>query len=461
MNTVLRLLVYAIDLRVIHTGIKASKDLWVQSPRTCSMDEATLRDVIRGLEASRSSLELWLDFWTALVVVGVALEFIVIFKEYLRELSDFRRGTIHPPEKPSFGLLLLALAGVSFVAVGVGGELYVNVKAGKVETKITVASDQLVALILKEAGDAKSSAQGAAIAASHATDSAGAANAVAGKAQMKANGVAAQAEKLNRELLLTSAQLQAVERKHAELEQSLENLAVCATPRVIRSWTTSAIGGPRTSVDPLKRYAGLQAEIEFIPDAEARRAAYNIADSLREAGWKVAKLSVVDGIPDGVEVGSFMPPAPDKDASQDAIQAYVQTQWAADEIADALINFLHSYNWQARLGAAVHERGDPSDPKLLPIGSLRIRVGLYPAVFYVTPPATKELADTLAQERARIEKELDEGYERREREYMKGMTEQEAKAFKVQMDQRRKEYKESAQRDSRVWPCRPLDYLSR
>ena len=426
------------------------------------MDEATLRDLIKSLEASRSSLEWWLDFWTALVVIGVALEFIVIIKEYLHDLSDFRLGTIHPPEKPSFGVLLLALAGVSFVAVGVGGELYVNVKAGKVETKITVASDQLVGIILREAGDAKSSAQGAAIAASHANNSADAANKTATKAQTTANAVAMQAERVVGQLVATSKQLETVDRKRAELEQSLENLAVCTTPRVIRSWTASAIGGPRTSVDPLKRYAGLQAAIEYIPDAEARRAAYSMAGALDQAGWKVANLAVVDGVPDGVEVGSFMPPAPNKDASQDAIQSYTQTKWAANEIADALINFLHSYNWQARRGAAVHEQGSPgSDPKLLPIGSLRIRVGLYPAVFYVTPPATKELADRLSQEHARIEKELDEGYERQEQEHMKGMTEQEAKAFKAQMDQRRKEYKESVQRDSRVWPCQPLDYLSR
>lgn len=90
---------------------------------------------------SRSSLHGWLHFWTFLVVVGVALEEFFVVKEYAAELRDFRRGIVHPPEKPSILLFRLGLLGAGLVAIGVAGELYVDVQAGKVETEIREANE--------------------------------------------------------------------------------------------------------------------------------------------------------------------------------------------------------------------------------------------------------------------------------------------------------------------------------
>jgi hypothetical protein len=118
------------------------------------MDESALKTLLDNLEISRSSLHGWLHFWTFLVVVGVALEVVFVVWEYTEDIHDFRRGIVHPPEKPSALLLVLGLLGAGLVAIGVAGELYIDVQAGKVETEIRKANELRVSLLSKEAADA-------------------------------------------------------------------------------------------------------------------------------------------------------------------------------------------------------------------------------------------------------------------------------------------------------------------
>jgi len=136
------------------------------------MDESALKILLDNLEMSRSSLHGWLLFWTFLVVLGVALELVFVVKEYIDQSHDFRRGIIHSPEKPSTMLFVSGLLGAGLVAIGVAGELYIDVQAGKVETEIRKANELRAALLSKEASDAKTSAEGAAKAASEAKASA-------------------------------------------------------------------------------------------------------------------------------------------------------------------------------------------------------------------------------------------------------------------------------------------------
>src|SRR5256885_1523817 len=125
------------------------------------MNESDLRTMLTNLETCRASLHGWLHFWTFLVVVGVGLEVISLIWEYLKELNDFKRRDIHAPEKPSLLLFTIGLLGIALVVAGVSGELYIDVKAETIETGIRKANDDLVALISKEAGDAKKSAEDA------------------------------------------------------------------------------------------------------------------------------------------------------------------------------------------------------------------------------------------------------------------------------------------------------------
>src|ERR1700686_826040 len=136
------------------------------------MDDSALQTLLNNLDTSRSSLHGWLHFWTFLVVLGVALEVVFVVKEYIDQSHDFRRGIVHPPERPSTMLFVLGMLGAGLVAMGVAGELSVDVQAGKVETEIRKANELRVALLSKEAGDSKTSADGAALAASRAKASA-------------------------------------------------------------------------------------------------------------------------------------------------------------------------------------------------------------------------------------------------------------------------------------------------
>jgi hypothetical protein len=110
------------------------------------MDELTLITKLKSLEASWASLDSWLKFWIFLVVVGVVVELVVILIEYSRELHEFRRGIMQPPDKPSTWLLVFGLLGAGFVAVGVAGEFAIHIRAGKVESDMRDVTFALVAI---------------------------------------------------------------------------------------------------------------------------------------------------------------------------------------------------------------------------------------------------------------------------------------------------------------------------
>src|ERR1700693_3174614 len=117
-------------------------------------DESALRIALSSLDDCNSSLHWWLGFWTFWVVVGVALELVFVVREYIDELHDFRRGIVHPPDKPNRLLFALGFFAAGLVALGVGGELYVESKIATVETSVRKGNDALFLLLSKEAGDA-------------------------------------------------------------------------------------------------------------------------------------------------------------------------------------------------------------------------------------------------------------------------------------------------------------------
>ena len=109
-------------------------------------DELALKNELNRLESSWSSLDGWLNFWTLIVVIGVAVEVVVIVVEHRHGMHDFRRGIIRPPDKPSAWLLAFGLLGAGLVAIGVAGEFWIHIKAGRVETEMRDATGSLVAI---------------------------------------------------------------------------------------------------------------------------------------------------------------------------------------------------------------------------------------------------------------------------------------------------------------------------
>jgi hypothetical protein len=118
------------------------------------MDESALLNQLKTLESAWGSLDHWLNFWVALVVIGVAMEVVVIVIEYRHELHAFNRGIIRPPDRPSRWLFGFGLLGAGLVAIGVAGEFWLHIKAGKLESEMREANRQLVALVNQRAADA-------------------------------------------------------------------------------------------------------------------------------------------------------------------------------------------------------------------------------------------------------------------------------------------------------------------
>jgi hypothetical protein len=119
-----------------------------------------LRASIASLELHVDSLENWLHFWVALVVLGVVLEVIFVIWEYREDLAEFRHGPA-TSRKPSPRKLVLELFGATLVALGVGGELGVDIKAGTARTDLRAKNGELVQLLQSVSAVALRNAAGA------------------------------------------------------------------------------------------------------------------------------------------------------------------------------------------------------------------------------------------------------------------------------------------------------------
>jgi hypothetical protein len=108
---------------------------------------AALRSSIRALEGFSDSLEPWLYFWVTLVVFGVVFEVGFVLWEHREGIREHRRGTISSPQKPSGWRLLFELFGAVLVALGVAGELGVDIKSGRIQTSLRARSGELTELL--------------------------------------------------------------------------------------------------------------------------------------------------------------------------------------------------------------------------------------------------------------------------------------------------------------------------
>jgi len=193
-------------------------------------------------------------------------------------------------------------------------------------------------------------------------------------------------------------------------KSDLINLAVCNAPRVISNWWIGGKPG-QSYVDPLTPMAGQIVLIEFVPDAEARRAALNIARALVDAKWKLqTPIRPVDWLADGVSVQPSAPPPPSKNGETPNLDSWGR----ANDVAGKLLDFLHSYNWEARREYPTDAQGKlMRDPKILPDGAIRIRVGLYPAAVYITPSRQQHETERWLEEQRRKQEKFEAEMKRR------------------------------------------------
>ena len=178
-----------------------------------------------------------------------------------------------------------------------------------------------------------------------------------------------------------------------ELEKSL-------APRVIPFVRLAG----KTNVDNLKPFAGTQVAIEFLPDLEPRRAAGQITQALGFAGWHVVRLTpnpeLGEGFWDGVVVEASGPKSGEMATASPADQQKRMREWAnANEVAAALVTFLHAHNWQAR--------AMPSSTGDLAPNVIRVKVG-YRSLPHVKTPAEEEFDRYTRQREKETEDKLNQ-----------------------------------------------------
>lgn len=176
-----------------------------------------------------------------------------------------------------------------------------------------------------------------------------------------------------------------------ELERSLK-------PRVL-GFLGNAV---KSSVDGLKPFTDIQTIIGFIPDdAEARRAAGNIAQILVLAGWKIASSGPDPGAAmEGVVVEQYLAPTP----LTPRLPTAEDQQHRADErhshdAAVALVDLLQANDWKATLGFAAREMAGHTIPR----NTVRVRVGIKPLPYF-DPAWMKELDAKVKALRQRMDR---------------------------------------------------------
>jgi hypothetical protein len=120
--------------------------------------------------------------------------------------------------------------------------------------------------------------------------------------------------------------------------------------------------------------------------------------------------------------------------------------------ASALLDFLHSYNWQASsrdAGSSAHD---------IPRGGLKINIGLYPPVTFVTPPGMKDFMAHVTKQRNELQEEADQRHTEVTQEVLKHMSKEEASKFEVM----EREYQRAVKRIEKEYmgPCPTLASIS-
>jgi hypothetical protein len=347
------------------------------------MYELALRILLRQLDGIRSSLHSSLRRWEYVVVAGIALEAVVIGKEYWDAWRNHSRETIRSPEKPSTFLFVIGILGVVMVAGGITKQLSVDSNIEAAETQIREGNNLLFEFVSQEAGDASASAQIAWDAAKAAQGEAGQATASANLAKAKAsaaNTLASSAEseagnarnevtkakeetaQLRKQALATETELKQEHGRRIELERGLARREL---------WNIGYKDGT-TNLDKLKQFPGTKVILEAVPDFEAKHAAGEIAARLIDARWDIVRTDIIpdeeaSSVPEGVSVERYLAlHVPHEQSTEED-----QSERRSSYLVMILQAFLMENGWH-EINFGFPHRGE------LPIDCMRVRVGYKP-----------------------------------------------------------------------------------
>jgi len=195
----------------------------------------------------RSDLLYWRDLWfgwlllsTKLVVVGLILEGPELIHEFFSIRGRVRveafGASLQESHTPDW-VKIVALLGWLLIVAGVAGEWITDAVISDADNNIQAFNNALLAEAAKEAGDAKSSAQGASLAARES-------RVEAEKARQKAGEVAKEADAIER-------QLGKVAKEQFALQWHINLVAKSVSPRLIdrKRFTQLMRGQPKASVE--------------------------------------------------------------------------------------------------------------------------------------------------------------------------------------------------------------------
>jgi hypothetical protein len=371
------------------------------------------------------------EFWEyageSLVFVGVVLEVICESKLVLKNDTE-RRDKL----EGRGGWVLIAGLVISLGALWATNKFFNE----------TIADlRQQAESARKDAGEAAKSASGAKDDAKSAHDLAQSASDIAKPAKKTADAAKRESDAVGLQVTSEETQLTQVENKRAELEKDLTSFAICNAPRLLTVWW--AHGKPSTAA--LRPFAPYQAIIEYVPyDAEARRAAFEVANALADAGWTIASVSTFDGIPDGVQVKSYGGSLTGNHTQEEWSSDFDQIK-ASENVASTFVDFLHSYFWVASIQKMPLPHRFPRDPVVIPPKTIEVRIGLYPATMFVTPPGEADIAAALD--------EFDKKWRQNFEKYLKQVPPERRAQVIAEEEETERE------RQASDTPCRPLTNL--
>jgi hypothetical protein len=251
----------------------------------------------------------------------------------------------------------------------------------KAKDLLISAADQKAGEANKEAGKANQKAGEANERASVADEAAGKANERAGELEKGAAEARLKQEELKEQNLATELRLEEEKTTRLELEKSLAPRTILLTLppgriplEIIGSGMTVITKSGESNLDPLKQFAGQPVVVQFLPDAEARRATRQLLTMFEVVGWKVISVTPNPELEhpyfDGVVVEPYRPPRLSNLSSQQLMEE-MENNKKLSEPTTALVKLLRDSDWTARHGAGL-------GTDQIPPGSIRVSVGFKP-----------------------------------------------------------------------------------
>jgi hypothetical protein len=169
---------FVIFADLLQSASNALSDVSVLESSISALERAIsdLESAVKALESKSPPWEYSVWVFTFLVAVGVALELWIIRHEWRDDMEAWALahfGVLRSPSRPSRVKLRVEVASVLLITIGVMGELVVGIhiasingelrgKSAELRSKnadLRSKSDQLLALVTRQAGDAEKSAQ--------------------------------------------------------------------------------------------------------------------------------------------------------------------------------------------------------------------------------------------------------------------------------------------------------------